>query len=424
MAGNHDVARSFARASAPLAWSVCVLCVVLAVAGPLLGLSNGRTAREIFVDEGIVAIATLVVTFAVVGALIASHRPGNPIGWIFCAAALLQGISNSGYEYATYALLTRPGLLPLGAEVSWLGQWIWAPGLGLILVFLPLLFPDGRPPSRRWRPVAWLGALSIAMITLPAMVILWPVRGVALVRPEAPAEEGTSHLLFVVVEFAGFPLMLLAGLAAVVSLFVRFRRASGVERQQIKWFASAAALTLVFVFVFEQVTNSGDGLLGVILAALSVLLVPTIPIATGIAILRHRLYDIDVIINRALVYGVLTVSLASIYLGGVAAVQYALRTLTGQEQQPQLAVVASTLVIAALFNPLRRRVQAFVDRRFYRQKYDAQKTLEAFGARLRDETDVGRLGEDLVGVVRETLHPEYVLLWLREPGADNVVARP
>jgi hypothetical protein len=417
MVGNHDAARSFVRAAVPLAWSLCLLCVALAVGGLLLGLYNGRTLTGLFVEEAITTIVTLVVAFSVVGALVASQRPENPIGWIFCAAALFQGLNVFGWEYATYALLTKPGSLPLGAEVAWLAQWDWAPGLGLILVFLPLLFPDGRPPSRRWRPVAWLGAASIGMIVVPTMILLWPDRGAELMRPQGPAEQGGSHALFVVIEFAGFPLMLLAGLAAVVSLFVRFRRARGAERQQIKWFASAAALTLVFTFVFEQATNAESGLLGVILATLTVLIVPSIPVATGIAILRYRLYDIDVVINRTLVYGSLTAALALVYFGGVVSLQYVFRTLTSEGSQ--LVVVASTLVIAALFSPLRRRIQAFVDRRFYRKKYDAARVLEAFSARLRDETNLDQLNGDLVAVVRETVQPGHVSLWLRELEAER-----
>jgi hypothetical protein len=397
-----------------------LLCVALGAASFILALLNGRTLGEIFVEEGIVAIATLTVAFAVVGAIVASHRPENPIGWIFCAAALCQGLSISGYEYATYALLTQPGSLPLGAEASWLGQLIWAPGLGLILVFLPLLFPDGRPPTRRWKWVAWLGGLSIGMIFIPGTIFLWPERGPALVRPEGPAEEGTSHVLFVVVEFAGFPMMLVAGLAAVVSLFVRFHRARGDERQQIKWFASASVLTLGFVFVFEALVNAEGRLLAVVVAVLSLLLVPAIPVATGIAIFKYRLYDIDTIVNRALVYGVLTASLVLVYLGGVISLQYAFRALTGGESQ--LAIVASTLAIAALFVPLRRRVQGFVDRRFYRRKYDAAKTLEAFSAKLREETDLDALNYELVSVVRETMQPAHVSLWLREP--EDAERRP
>ena len=372
-----------ARVAARLAWFLCLLCVALAAGSLILGLLNGRTLGEIFVEEALVTIATLTVAFSVVGALIASHRPENPLGWIFCAAALFQGLSNSTYEYATYALLTNPASPPLGAAASWLGQWIWAPGLGLILVFLPLLFPDGQPPSRRWRPIAWLGGLSIGLVVLPATILLWPERGSALVRPEGAAEEGTSHALFMIVDRVAFPMMLLAGVGAVISLFVRFHRARGDERQQIKWFASAAALMLGFVFVFEVLVNTEGRLLGVVFAVLSLLLVPAIPVATGVAIFKYRLYDIDLLINRALVYGSLTAMLVLFYLGGVVSLQATFRGLSGQEST--LAVVASTLTIAALFNPLRRRVQSFVDRRFYRSKYDAAKTLAAFGSRLRGD---------------------------------------
>jgi hypothetical protein len=205
-------------------------------------------------------------------------------------------------------------------------------------------------------------------------------------------------------------MLFVAGLGAVISLFVRFSRARGDERQQIKWFASAAALTLVWILLFAEA--SLRGLPGVIVALSSLLVIPSIPIATGIAILRYRLYDIDRIINRTLVYGALTAMLVGVYFGGVTATQALFRTLTGQEQQPQLAVVISTLVIAALFNPLRRRIQRFIDRRFYRRKYDAAKTLESFSTKLRDETDLDALNAELVGVVRKTMQPAHVSMWL------------
>jgi hypothetical protein len=403
---------------ARLAWSLCLLCVGLAVGALLLWLLNGRALIE-FVREGDAAVVVLVVSFSVVGALILSHRPENTIGWIFCAAALFQGLSEFGLEYATYALITRPGSLPLAAEVSWLAEWIWAPGLGLILVFLPILFPDGRSPSRRWRPVAWLGGLSIILIWVPISILIWPERGTALLRGGEIGDEGPGWLL--ALTEAGFPLMLLAGLLAVISLFVRFHRARGDERQQIKWFASAAALTFAWILVFEQLVSAEGGVLEAIAAVSSLVLVPSIPIATGIAIFRYRLYDIDRIINRTLVYGSLTATLATVYLGGVVVLQYLFRVLTGQESQ--LAVVASTLAIAALFVPLRRRVQGFVDRRFYRRKYDAAKTLEAFSARLRDRTDLDALSGDLVGVVRETLQPAHISLWLRPPRDQTMQLR-
>ena len=396
-----------------LAWSLCLSCVGLALCAPLLSLLNGRTMIG-FLREGDGAIVVLVISFSVVGALIVSHRPENTIGWIFCAAALFQALSEVGLEYATYTLVTRPGLLPFGAGMSWMAEWIWAPGLGLILVFLPLLFPDGRPPSRRWRPVAWLGGLSIALICFPVSILIWSDRGKALLRGGGNGEE--MGWLFALAEI-GFPLMLLAGLLAVISLFVRFRRARGDERQQIKWFAFAAAVTFTWIFVFEQLVRAEGGALEAVAAVSSLVLVPSIPVATGIAIFRYRLFDIDRIVNRALVYGALTASLVLVFLGGVVSLQYAFRALTGGESQ--LAVVVSTLAIAALFNPLRRRFQAFIDMRFYRRKYDAKRVLDEFAARLRDETDLEVLGDDIIAVSRETMQPAHVSLWLRKANGER-----
>src|SRR5918999_3344493 len=231
-----------------------------------------------------VTLVTQMVSFSFVGALVASHRPKNPIGWLFLAAAFFYGIEIAGEEYAIYALLTNPSSLPLGAELSWLTEWIWAPGFGLISVFLPLLFPDGHPPSRRWRWVAWLGGLSIGLICVLASIVLWPERGPALVQLGGFAgevEEWRSAVSEWVLKL-GVPMLLVAGLGAVISLFVRFRRARGDERQQIKWFASAAALSLVWILVFGQSTLGRVP--GAIVALSSLLVVPSIPIATGIAI--------------------------------------------------------------------------------------------------------------------------------------------
>jgi hypothetical protein len=403
------------RAASYLAWSLCTLCVALAMASLILGLLNGRTLVEIFIAWSI-TFATLIVSFSVIGALIASHRPENPIGWIFLAVGCCYGLLSAGDEYAIYALLTNPGALALGAEASWLGQWIWAPGLGLILVFLPLLFPEGHPPSPRWRPVGWLGGLSIVLAVVSSTIVLWPERGPALVT----GDESPSHVLDVVLLFAAVPMLFVAGLGAVISLLVRFRRAREEERQQIKWFASAAALTLIWIIVFGQSTLRG--LPEAMVALSSLLVIPSIPIATGVAILRYRLYDIDVIINRTLVYGSLTVILVGLYFGGIVVLQRVFVLLTGERST--LAVVTSTLLIAALFNPLRRRIQGFIDRRFYRRKYDAAKTLEAFSAKLRDETDLDALSGDLVGVVRETMQPAHVSLWLRPDAAPRDAQAP
>ncbi|MFL6033233.1 MAG: hypothetical protein ACJ73Y_10740 [Rubrobacteraceae bacterium] len=213
------------RAAPWLAWALCVLCVALTAASPILALLNGRTLAEIFMAWGpsILTLATLTVSFSVVGALIASHRPENPIGWIFLAVGFLQGLLSAADQYAIYALLTNPGALPWGAEASWLGQWIWAPGLGLILVFLPLLFPDGHPPSHRWRPVGWLGGLSIGLTVVSSTILLWPERGPALLT----GDENPSHVVNVLVGFIAVPMLFVAGLGAVISLLVRFRRARG-----------------------------------------------------------------------------------------------------------------------------------------------------------------------------------------------------
>jgi hypothetical protein len=380
------------------------MSVALAVASLILALLNDRTLGEIFMTSGpsTVTLATLIVSFSVVGALIASHRPENPIGWIFLAEGFLYGLLSAGEEYAIYAFLTNPGSLPLGAEFSWLVKWIWAPGLGLLLVFLPLLFPDGHLLSRRWRWVAWLGGLSIGLICVLTSIVLWPERGPALVRPggfAAEVEEWRSAELGWLWSLVG-PMMFVGGLGAVISLLIRYRRARGDERQQIKWFASAVTLTLVWIIVFGQSAKSG--LPGVLVALSASLVIPSIPIATGIAILRYRL----------------TAMLALVYFGGVTATQAVLpqavlQTLTGQEKLPQLAIVVSTLAIAALFTPLRRRLQSFIDRRFYRRKYDARKTLEAFSSKLKNETDLEALNNDLVGVVGETMQPAHVSVWLR-----------
>jgi hypothetical protein len=394
---------------ARLAWSLCLACVSLASFAPLLAFLNDRTLVVFFRERDLGVVMVLVISFSVVGALVVSHRPENLVGWIFCAAALFQALSLVGVEYATYARVTRPGSLPFGASVSWLAEWIWAPGLVLILVFLPLLFPDGRPPSRRWWPVAWLGGLSIVIISAPIWLLVWSRRGRELLEDGGIAQGVPGWLLALL--RVGFPLMLLAGLLAVLSLFLRFRRARGDERQQIKWFAFAAALTLTWIFVGELLLDAQGGVFGVVGALLGLVVVSSIPIATGIAIFRYRLYDIDRIVNRALVYGALSVALVLVYLGGVISLQYAFRTFAGGESQ--LAVVASTLAIAALFNPLRRRIQTAVDRRFYRSKYDARKTLAAFSSRLRDETDLDALGGELESVVRETVQPARVALWLR-----------
>jgi hypothetical protein len=273
-----------------------------------------------------------------------------------------------------------------------------------LMVFLLLLFPTGRLPSSRWQPFAWGSVVVILVAVILTASTPLPSSGSEI---RASFEEPPSPIQFSV---------LLLGLVAAVSVVVGRRNARGVERQQIKWLLYAAPISFfgsslkIAVVYFIQLEGPWGLWISYILVAVGGL---SGPIAIGVAILRYRLYNIDVLINRTLVYGSLTALLAAVYFGGVTATQAIVRVLTGQEQQPQLVVVASTLVIAALFNPLRRRIQSVIDRRFYRKKYDARKTLEAFSATLKDETDLKALSDDLVGVVRETMQPAHVSLWLR-----------
>ncbi len=390
-----------------LAWSLCLLCALLALAGLILALLNGRTLGEVFVEDLLVTIAVLAVVFSLVGTLIASRRPGNPIGWIFCFAAFCQGSIIFGEEYATYALLTEPGSLPLGPEASWLKEWSWAPGLGLILVFLPLLFPDGRPPSRRWRPVAWLGGLSIGLISVLGSVLLWPERGPALMGHGGEAEYAVAPVWALVIDFAAFPMMLIAGLGAVVSLFVRFRRARGEERQQIKWFASASALTLAFTFAWEELPNVWGEPIEAILAPLGILVAPAIPVATGIAIFRYRLYDIDLLINRTLVYAALTACVIGIYVLGVGYLG-ALFSTGGN-----LAIsLGATGLVAVLFAPLRDRLQRGVNRLMYGERDEPYAVLSRLGRHLEGTLAPEAVLPAIVENVARALRLPHVAIWL------------
>jgi hypothetical protein len=346
-----------------------------------------------------------------------AKRPTNVIGWIMATIALMVAIFHAGDTYTAYVMATRGQPDALAVVGAWFGNWYWYLLLALVVIYLPLLFPDGRLPSRRWLPVAVLpgiGVLSIVVLGALAdtLVVDTVVEGVHY-RIENPIGiEGLGEVEVLPVFGLLNGLLLVGIVGAVASVVVRFRRSQGMERQQMKWFVYAAALLLlapVESLLPEIVSNV---LFGVVLIAL--------PTAIGIAVLRYRLYEIDFLINRALVYGSLTAMLGTVYFGGVAATQTIFRALTGQEEQPQLAIVVSTLVIAALFNPLRRRIQSFIDRRFYRRKYDARKTLETFSAKLRDETNLEALNDELVGVVRETMQPAHASLWLRP---DTVARR-
>jgi hypothetical protein len=402
------------RRAAWLAWSLWTLSVALTVVSLwLLLLSLSRPGVNIFdhwVDSTLAAMG-----FSTVGAVISSRSPpGNPIGWLFCVVGLLLAVTHFSAEYAIYTLLAAPGsLLPAGEAAAWFTSWLWVPQLGLV-VFVVLLFPDGRLPSRGWRWFAWTSVLLLLMGAVLGAVSPGPILALDPIHNPLAVESLPNVYKFV--EQVVNALMFVA----VISLFIRLRRAREVERQQIKWFTYATALTIGGAILTHPVSEAvGSVWLRWISFVPFIVGVMAIPISMGIAILRYRLYNIDIIINRTLVYGSLTALLALMYFAVVTLTQALLRTLTDQERLPQLVVVASTLVIAALFNPLRRRIQSFIDRRFYRRKYDARKTLEAFSVKLRDETNLEALRGDLVGVVRETMQPAHVSLWLRPDTASK-----
>ena len=389
------------RTAAWLAWAACAISLaVTALCFLLIALNLSLDTPAYFFWPDLTVLA---LGYSVIGAIIASRLPNHPIGWLCCAIGFIAAIDHFGGEYAVYALLAHPHSLPGGMAMFWLQDWFWMLFIGLI-VFLLLLFPTGRLPSGRWQPFAWGSVVVILVAVILTASTPLPSSGSEI---RGSLEEPPSPIQFSV---------LLLGLVAAVSVVVGRRNARGVERQQIKWLLYAGAIFFVgsslkiAVVYFIQLEGPWGLWISYILVAVGGL---SGPIAIGVAILRYRLYNIDVLINRTLVYGSLTALLAAVYFGGVTATQAIVRVLTGQEQQPQLVVVASTLVIAALFNPLRRRIQSFIDRRFYRRKYDATKMLDAFSAKLRDETDLDALSDDLVGVVREAMQPSHVSLWLR-----------
>jgi hypothetical protein len=405
-----------ARAARWLAWTLAALSVAMFLAGAVLTVLADAATTPAPSDWGTAgALGGLVLflpflAFPLVGALVASRRPRNPIGWLCLTAGLFWMLivlqdslpSDFGPYPVTLAALT---------------QWMWVPPVGLLGTYMILLFPDGRLPSRRWRPLAWLSGAAMVSASVVLTISPGPLPGHPGVRNPFGLEGHAALTQALPGVVALLPVCILASAA---SLVWRYRHSGAEVRQQIKWVAFAASfvglaygVTLVLgFFLAPEALTTEEGPLWMALLQNTVLMsYAGVPIAVGVAVLRYRLYDIDLIINRALVYGLITATLAFVYFGGVALMQGALRALAGQEST--LAVVASTLAIAALFNPLRRWVQTFVDRRFYRSRYDARRTLEALSAKVRDETDLKSLGEHLKGAVGEAMQPEYAVLWLR-----------
>lgn len=368
----------------------------------------------------LILVPVAVPAYATVGAVIVARRPANWVGWLCLALALLVGVEDFAWQASAYLLELTGQATPVAVLLAWLAQVlnvVGSPPLPLTLMLL--LFPRGRLLSRRWLAVAWL---AVAGALLEKMgVVLNPILPAGLQTELAnPTGVEAARVLAVVLTHmgsaAGFAALVLAALALVY----RWRQARGYERQQLKWLVYAGAVigaSGIAAFVSSAFLKELylAGLFGAVLIAG---LTMGIPAALTIAILRYRLYKIDIIINQTLVYGTLTVALGILHFSGVLALQQLFRLLTGQGSQ--LAIGAATLAIVFLFNPLRDRIQVLIDRRFYREKYDAGQVLAAFSARLRTEVDLDRLTDELLAMVEETMQPGQVSLWLRPPESERI----
>ena len=402
-----------------LAWTLCGLTVMVAVAiavlavvdpnagGPEHVSPSGPTAHN-KAEGGYVpyAVLTAVVfsAFALVGAVVAVRRPRNPVGWFFGAGAFLWalGVFSSGLYW--HMAFGRPDPPTAADYVAWLGTWSFLPAFTLLLALVPLLFPTGAPLSPRWRVVGWAAAVAGGLATLSNAFAPGPLDTADFPWVENPfGIEGLGLGTLADVSFVAVAAAAVAGLA---SLVVRYRRARGIERLQLRWVAAAGCLLVVGAVGGEVASGwlgSGAGWAAILVGLL------LLAIAVAVALLRYRLYDLDVVIRRTLVYGALTATLASAYVGSVLLLQLVL------SPSSDLAIAGSTLAVAALFRPARSRIQSAVDRRFYRRRYDAQRTLEAFAAQLRDEFELPALTAELAAVVHQTMQPAHVSLWLRTP---------
>lgn len=351
-----------------------------------------------------IAVALWLLAMGGIGALVATRRPENPTGWLMLAISLVLTLHGLAGAYAGHALIEGHSLP--GAEVAaWMTLWLLVPGFALFIPLL-LLFPSGRLPSPAWRWPLHLTGLAIGAAVVGLALKPGPIDYV----PSLDNPVGVEGDLSTALSDGSESVLTTLALVAVVSLIVRFRRARGTEREQIKWFVYAVAMIPVLGLLSIPVDAiDGEGAsYGAFAVNMTAALL--IPLSLGVAILRNRLYDIDVIVNRTLVYGALTALLAGAYLGLVVFLQRVLKPVTAESD---LAVAGSTLAVAALFRPLRSSVQSFIDRRFYRRKYDAAETLDEFSARLRDEVELESLSEELVDVVGRTMQPAHASLWLR-----------
>ncbi len=393
---------------AVLAWGSCVLFVVMWLLTLALYLSGSGTFDQ--------ALVVLAAGYALVGALVAIREPRNAVGWLMLVIALtfaFQGLVD------TYVVdVDRP----LATAAAWVSASIWYFWLYLSTLMLPLLFPDGRLISRRWRPALWIGIAAMACTLVSVTFAPGPLDVESPTPIPNPMGIESAASLLSALGVAGNVLVSIGFVLGAASLVVRLRRSRGRRRQQVAWFAYVGALIMAGLLlampeVFAEDLGAGGSVEWTVVLGsigwISALLLITIgiPAAVGTAILRHRLYDIDVVVKRTLVYGSLSVTLAAVYLVSVLGLRAVLTPVAGTSD---LAVAGSTLAVAALFRPVRGRIQQVVDRRFDRSRYDAGLAVQGFATRLRHEVDLDAVRHDLEGVVDETVHPAHVSLWLRD----------
>src|SRR5262245_41363700 len=358
--------------------------------------------------------ALLATGFGVVGALIAMRVPGNRIGALLVAIGFWAAAIGFTTEYAAYGLIVAPGSVPFALAASWLATWVWVPFAGLSTTFLVLIFPDGHLLSPRWRPAAWLAAVAIALTAATMALLPGPIANVpSLDNPlgvspsAAPALQAVTVLALV--------LLALAVVLSATSLVVRVRKSTGVARQQLKWFAAAAVfagLTLAGPTTLFNLAITRDPAVQTVKAfqILTIVALLTVPIAVGIAVLRYRLFEIDRLISRTISWAIVTGLLVAAFVALVLGLSSVLEPLTGGNT---LAVTGSTLLTAALFAPLRNRVQRAVDRRFDRSRYDGERLMAAFGERRRNEVDLVMVSDDVLATVDAAVRPSQSGLWLR-----------